>query len=125
MKFQAVGPAGLTIDGDGTGLAASEEGGKLKLVAPLTGLKTGIGLRDKHLKNYLHVDKHPTATLVVERGSLKLPGDGEVVESNQAVVDSPELVNSDPFGDGWLIKVSAASLPTLLSHDEYRALTGE
>ena len=28
-------------------------------------------------------------------------------------------------GDGWLMKVSAASLPTLLSHDEYRALTGE
>ena len=30
---------------------------------------------------------------------------GEVVEANQAVVDAPELVNSDPFGDGWLIKV--------------------
>lgn len=58
-------------------------------------------------------------------GELFAPVDGEVVESNQAVVDSPELVNSDPFGDGWLMKVSAASLPTLLSHDEYRALTGE
>ena len=58
-------------------------------------------------------------------GELFAPVDGEVVESNQAVVDSPELVNSDPFGDGWLLKVSAASLPTLLSHDEYRALTGE
>ena len=42
-------------------------------------------------------------------GELFAPVDGEVVESNQAVVDSPELVNSDPFGDGWLIKVSAAS----------------
>ena len=58
-------------------------------------------------------------------GELFAPVDGEVVESNQAVIDSPELVNSDPFGDGWLIKVSAASLPELLSHDEYRALTGE
>ena len=58
-------------------------------------------------------------------GELFAPVDGEVVESNQAVVDSPELVNSDPFGDGWLLKVSAASLPTLLSQDEYRALTGE
>lgn len=58
-------------------------------------------------------------------GELFAPVDGEVVESNQAVVDSPELVNSDPFGEGWLIKVTAASLPTLLSHDEYRALTGE
>lgn len=81
VKFQAVGPAGLTIDGSGTGLKASEEGGKVKLVAPLTDLKTGIGLRDKHLKGYLHVDTHPNATLVVDRGALKLPNDNEVVES--------------------------------------------
>ncbi|WP_448005288.1 glycine cleavage system protein GcvH [Agromyces bauzanensis] len=58
-------------------------------------------------------------------GELFAPVDGEVVEANQAVIDSPELVNSDPFGEGWLIKVTAASLPQLLSHDEYRALTGE
>ena len=81
VRFQAVGPAGLTIDGEGTGLTVSEEGGKVKMVAALTGLKTGMALRDKHLKNYLHVDQHPQATLVVDRGSLKLPGDNEVVES--------------------------------------------
>jgi glycine cleavage system H protein len=58
-------------------------------------------------------------------GELFAPVDGEVVESNQAVIDSPELVNSDPFGEGWLIKVTTAALPKLLSHDEYRALVGE
>ena len=58
-------------------------------------------------------------------GELFAPVDGEVVEANQAVVDSPELVNSDPFGAGWLIKVTTANLPKLLTHDEYRALTGE
>ena len=58
-------------------------------------------------------------------GELYSPVDGEVVEANQAVVDAPELVNSDPFGEGWLIKATTASLPKLLSHDEYRALTGE
>jgi glycine cleavage system H protein len=58
-------------------------------------------------------------------GELFAPVDGEVVEANQAVVDSPELVNSDPFGEGWLIKVTTASLPKLLTHDEYRALVGE
>ncbi len=58
-------------------------------------------------------------------GELFAPVDGEVVETNQAVIDSPELVNSDPFGEGWLIKVTAANLPKLLSRDEYRALTGE
>ena len=58
-------------------------------------------------------------------GELFAPVDGEVVESNQAVVDSPELVNSDPFGEGWLIKVTVGDLPKLLSHAEYRALVGE
>ncbi|WP_395242638.1 glycine cleavage system protein GcvH [Agromyces sp. MMS24-K17] len=58
-------------------------------------------------------------------GELYSPIDGEVVEANQAVVDAPELVNSDPFGEGWLIKATTASLPKLLSHDEYRALVGE
>ena len=58
-------------------------------------------------------------------GELFAPVDGEVVESNQAVIDSPELVNSDPFGEGWLIKLAAGELPKLLSHDEYRALVGE
>lgn len=58
-------------------------------------------------------------------GELFAPIDGEVVESNQAVIDSPELVNSDPFGEGWLIKVKAAELPKLMSHAEYRALVGE
>jgi glycine cleavage system H protein len=58
-------------------------------------------------------------------GELYAPVDGEVVESNQAVIDAPELVNSDPFGEGWLIKVTVGDLPKLLSHAEYRALVGE
>ena len=58
-------------------------------------------------------------------GELFAPVDGEVVEANQAVIDAPELVNSDPFGEGWLIKVTASALPKLLSHAEYRALVGE
>ena len=58
-------------------------------------------------------------------GELFAPVDGEVVEANQAVVDSPELVNSDPFGEGWLIKVTVGALPALLTHAEYRALVGE
>jgi glycine cleavage system H protein len=54
---------------------------------------------------------------------LFAPVDGEVVESNQAVVDDPTLVNSDPFGAGWLVKVRFTELPTLLSADEYAKLT--
>ena len=58
-------------------------------------------------------------------GELFAPVDGTVTEVNDAVVASPELVNSDPFGEGWLIKVSFTELPTLLSFDEYTALVGE
>jgi glycine cleavage system H protein len=58
-------------------------------------------------------------------GELFAPVDGTVTEVNDAVVNSPELVNSDPFGDGWLIKVSFTELPALLSFDEYTALVGE
>jgi glycine cleavage system H protein len=58
-------------------------------------------------------------------GELFAPVNGTVLESNEAVVDSPELVNSDPFGEGWLIKVTFDELPPLLSYDEYTALVGE
>jgi glycine cleavage system H protein len=50
---------------------------------------------------------------------------GTVAAANQAVVDAPELVNSDPYGDGWLIKVTFTQLPQLLSYTEYTALVGE
>ena len=58
-------------------------------------------------------------------GELFAPVNGTVVESNEAVSSSPELVNSDPFGEGWLLKVEFTELPALLSFDEYTALTGE
>lgn len=58
-------------------------------------------------------------------GELYAPLDGEVVEANQVVVDAPETINADPYGDGWLVKVRVSSTPALLSADEYRALIGE
>ena len=58
-------------------------------------------------------------------GELFAPVDGTVAEANDAVVADPSLVNSDPFGAGWLIKVTFAELPELLSYDEYTALVGE
>jgi len=58
-------------------------------------------------------------------GELYAPLDGEIVESNDAVVDDPSLVNSDPFGAGWMIAVRFTELPALLTADEYAALTAE
>ena len=58
-------------------------------------------------------------------GELFAPADGTVSAVNDAVVASPDLVNSDPFGDGWLIKIEVSNLPELLTADQYTALTGE
>ncbi|MET4780929.1 glycine cleavage system protein GcvH [Glaciihabitans sp. UYNi722] len=58
-------------------------------------------------------------------GELFAPVDGEVTEINEAVVENPELVNTDPFGEGWLVKVRFTELPPLLTRDEYTVLVGE
>jgi glycine cleavage system H protein len=52
------------------------------------------------------------------------PADGEVVAVNQDVVASPELVNSDPYGDGWLVRVrltNPSGLGDLMDHGAYTA----
>ncbi|GAB3613896.1 glycine cleavage system protein H [Humibacter ginsengisoli] len=61
-------------------------------------------------------------------GELFAPVSGEVLEANQAVIDAPELVNSDPFGSGWLLKVrvaDASRLEDLLDAAAYAALIGD
>lgn len=58
-------------------------------------------------------------------GELFAPVGGTVFEINDVVVASPELVNTDPFGEGWLIRVTFTELPELLSYTEYSALVGE
>ena len=58
---------------------------------------------------------------------LFMPLTGEVIEFNEALEDEPEKVNSDPFGDGWMIKISisnASELDGLLSAEEYKELIG-
>jgi glycine cleavage system H protein len=59
-------------------------------------------------------------------GELYAPLSGEVVEVNDAVVGDPSLVNTDPFGDGWLVKlrVDGSTTPELLDREGYLALTG-
>ncbi len=53
------------------------------------------------------------------------PVSGTVVEVNQELPESPEMINEDPYGDGWLVKVKVsdpAELDDLLDHDEYEEL---
>jgi len=56
---------------------------------------------------------------------LNSPISGTVIERNQGVIDSPEDIAEDPYGEGWLIKVrinDAAEIEDAMTADEYRAL---
>ncbi|MEW2499647.1 glycine cleavage system protein GcvH [Amycolatopsis sp. CA-161197] len=56
---------------------------------------------------------------------LFAPVDGEIVSVNAAVSDSPELINSDPYGEGWLVEIrldDPAGLDALLEAEAYQAL---
>lgn len=58
---------------------------------------------------------------------LYMPVDGEVLEVNPALEDTPELVNSKPYGEGWMIRVKVSDtsqLDDLLDAEAYRSLTG-
>ena len=51
-----------------------------------------------------------------------MPVSGEVIEINQKIEDEPELVNKDPYGEGWLIKISitdSSELDELLTPEQY------
>jgi glycine cleavage system H protein len=59
---------------------------------------------------------------------LYSPVDGEVLEGNAEIDDDPGLVNTDPYGAGWLVRIRLADdsdPPGLLSAEEYTALTKE
>jgi glycine cleavage system H protein len=56
---------------------------------------------------------------------LYSPISGEVIEVNDGLTGSPEEINGDPFGAGWLFKVKYSELPELMDAAAYDALTGE
>ena len=59
---------------------------------------------------------------------LYSPISGTVIEINDALVDSPEVINGDPYGDAWMLKVemnSPAEIKELLTADEYKKYVEE
>ena len=68
-----------------------------------------------------------TVEAVKTVSDLFLPLSGEIIEFNDNLESSPENVNSDPYGDGWMVKVKisdASEIDTLLSSEDYKALIG-
>jgi glycine cleavage system H protein len=56
---------------------------------------------------------------------LYAPVGGEVVDANESLNDTPEKVNEDPYGDGWMIRLRISGEGELLSADEYERLLEE
>ncbi len=70
-------------------------------------------------------DTFGTVEAVKTVSDLYMPVDGEVVKVNPALEESPELVNSEPFEAGWMIRIKVADqgqLDELLSPDEYSSM---
>lgn len=70
-------------------------------------------------------DTFGTIEVVKTISDIFMPVGGEVFEQNEELADHPELVNQDPYGKGWLIKIKPAAdanYGELLSADEYKAL---
>jgi len=68
-----------------------------------------------------------TVEAVKTVSDLFMPLTGVVNETNPALDSQPELVNTDPYGEGWMVKISikdASQIDGLLSADAYQALTG-
>jgi len=68
-----------------------------------------------------------TVEAVKTVSDLFMPVTATVLEVNAALNDNPELVNSDPYGQGWMVKVTvsnAADINGLLDADAYKALVG-
>jgi glycine cleavage system H protein len=68
-----------------------------------------------------------TVEAVKTVSDLFMPVAGEVLEVNSAIADNPALVNEDPYGEGWMIKVkvsNAADVSELLDASGYEAIVG-
>lgn len=68
-----------------------------------------------------------TVEAVKTVSDLFMPLSGEILTFNSELEDAPETVNSDPYGDGWMIRIKlsdASELEGLLSADDYKELIG-
>ena len=68
-----------------------------------------------------------TVEAVKTVSDLFMPITGEILDFNEALKDKPELVNSDPYGEGWMVKVKISNpdeIATLLDSSAYQALVG-
>ncbi|MDB5014703.1 MAG: glycine cleavage system protein [Daejeonella sp.] len=79
-------------------------------------------------KDVIQEDVFGTVEAVKTVSDLFMPLTGKIVEFNKNLDTNPELVNSDPYGEGWMVKIElsdTAEISQLLSSDDYKALIGQ
>jgi len=83
---------------------------------------------DSDLKEIVKGETFGTIEAVKTVSDIFGPFDGIVIEINSALTESPELINTDPYGKGWMIKAeikNAADLDDLLDSKAYKELIGQ
>ena len=108
----------------------------------ISGSEATIGITDfaqRELGDIVYIDVNSVGTEVAKEevfgtveavktvSDLFMPLTATVLEVNSELNDNPELVNSDPYGKGWMVKVSiadVAELEGLLSAEDYKTLVG-
>ena len=72
-------------------------------------------------------DVFGTVEAVKTVSDLFMPVNGKVIEVNSSLEDNPEVVNNDPYGEGWIIKIEVSNpsdIDTLMCSEEYKNLIG-
>jgi len=72
-------------------------------------------------------DVFGTVEAVKTVSDLFMPVNGKVIDVNSSLEDNPEVVNDDPYGQGWIIKIEVSNpsdIDTLMSSEEYKNLIG-
>ncbi len=83
---------------------------------------------DPNVKNIVSGAAFGTIEAVKTVSDIYAPVDGKIIEINSALSDSPELINSDPYGTGWMVKIeitNPSQLNDLLDAGAYKNLIGQ
>jgi glycine cleavage system H protein len=83
---------------------------------------------DPNLKEIKKGDSFGTIEAVKTVSDLYAPCTGKIIELNKDLADSPEIVNSDPYGLGWMVKVEIndeSELSDLIDNKQYQELVGQ
>ena len=77
-------------------------------------------------ENFSKEEVFGTVEAVKTVSDLFMPLTGEIIDINETLNEKPELVNEDPYGQGWMIKIktNSSDIPDLLNYEEYKKLIG-